>query len=106
MEQTTRETYATLLEPFTIGGDFVHFHTAIYVISACALTIILVSLLMFITGLIVHRILLRRIDLQDILRKVAEICAQCINSLKSCIKKENDIIPDEAEYLVPLISGH
>ena len=90
----------------TIGGDFVHLHTTTHVISGCALITILVSLLMFITGLIVHRNLLRRRDLQDILRKVAERCAQCITSLKSCIKKENDITPDEAEYLAPLISGH
>ena len=87
----------------TIGGDFVHLHTTTHVISVCALITILLSLLMFITGLIVHRILLRRIDLQDILRKVAE---RCINSLKSCIKKENDVTPDEAEYLAPLISDH
>ena len=72
----------------------------------CVSIIIGVSLLMFITGLIVHRILLRRIDLQDILRNVAERCAQCITSLKSCIKKENDITPDNAEYLAPLISCH
>ena len=72
----------------------------------CGGIIIVLSLLMFITGLIVHRNLLRRIDLQDILRKVVERCAQCITSLKSCIKKENDITPNEAEYLAPLISGH
>ena len=94
--------YSTII----VGGDFTHYHTTTHVITECALTTILVSLLMFITVLIVHRILLRRIDLQDILRKVAERCAQCINSLKSCIKKENDITPDDAEYLEPLISGH
>ena len=76
------------------------------VITECALITIFVSLFMFITGLIVHRILLRRMDLQDILRKVAERCAQCITSLKSCIKKENGITPDEAEDLSQLISGH
>ena len=98
--------FLSVLCLIVVGGDFVHLHTAIYVITECALITILVSLFMFITGLIVHRILLRRINLQDILRKVAEICAQCINSLKSCIKKENDITPDNAEYLAPLISGH
>ena len=90
-----------------VGGDFSHFGTVTYTVSVCGGIIILVSLFMFITGLIVHRILLRRIDLQDILRKVVERCAQCItDSLKSCIKKENDITPDEAEYLAPLISDH
>ena len=89
-----------------VGGDFSHFGTVTYAVSVCGGVIIVVSLLMFITGLIVHRIILRRIDLQDILRKVAERCAQCITSLKSCIKKENDITPDDAEYLAPLISGH
>ena len=89
-----------------IGGDFDTYHKTPNVITVCVSTIIGVSLLMFILGLIVHRILLRRIDLQDILRKVAEICAQCINSLKSCIKKENAITPDEAEDLASLISDH
>ena len=89
-----------------VGGDFSHFGTVTYAVSVCGGVTIVVSLLMFITGLIVHRIILRRIDLQDILRKVVERCAQCITSLKSCIKKENDITPDDAEYLVPLISGH
>ena len=88
-----------------IGGDFTPNHKTTYVITVCVSTIIGVSLLMFILGLIVHRILLR-IDLQDILRKVAEICAQCITSLKSCIKKENAITPDEAEDLASLISDH
>ena len=64
-----------------------------------------ITLVMFIPGLIVHWILLKRISLQDILRKVAERCAQCITSLKSCIKKENDITPDDAEEdLVSLVS--
>ena len=98
--------FLSVLCLITIGGDFVHYHTTTRVITVCALTTILVSLFMFITGLIVHRILLRRIDLQDILRKVAERCAQCTTSLKSCIKKENDITPDDAEYLAPLISDH
>ena len=89
-----------------IGGDFVHLHATTHVITVCVTAIIGMSGIMFITGLIVHRILLRRMDLQDILRKVAERCAQCINSLKSCIKKEKDITPDEAEYLAPLISDH
>ena len=90
----------------TVGGDFSHFGTVTYAVSVCGGIIIVLSLFMFITGLIVHRILLRRIDLQDILRKVAKRCAQCITSLKSCIKKENDVTPDDAEYLAPLISGH
>ena len=90
-----------------LGGDFGnHITAATYVITVCVVIIIILSLFMFITGLIVHRILLRRIDLQDILRKVAERCAQCITSLKSRIKKENDITPDEAENLAPLISDH
>ena len=85
-----------------VGGDFSHFGIVTYAVSVCGGVIIVLSLLMFVTGLIVHRILLR----QDILRKVAERCAQCITSLKSCIKKENDITPDDAEYLAPLISDH
>ena len=89
-----------------VGGDFTRYHKTTYVITLCVSIIIGVSLFMFITGLIVHRILLRRRDLQDILRKVAERCAQCITSLKSCIKKENDITPDDAEDLAPLISDH
>ena len=89
-----------------VGGDFVHVHTTTYVMSVCVITLIGLSLLMFIAGLIVHRILLRRIDIPDVLRKVAERCAQCINYTKSCIKKENDITTDEAEDLVPLLSGH
>ena len=89
-----------------VGGDFTRYHKTTYVITLCVSTLMGVSLLMFITVLIVRRILLRRIDLQDILRKVAERCAQCITSLKSCIKKENDITPDEPEDLAPLISGH
>ena len=67
--------------------------------------IIVLSLFMFITVLIVHRILLRRTDLQDILRKVAERCAQCITSLKSCIKKENDITPDDAYFILCSLIG-
>ena len=94
--------YSTII----VGGDFTHYNKTIHAITLYVGTIIIVSLLVFITVLIVHRILLRRIDLQDILRKVAERCAQCINSQKSCIKKENDITPDNAEYLEPLISGH
>ena len=86
-----------------VGGDYSHLGTVTFAVSVCGCIIIRVSLLMFITGLIVHRILLRRIDLQDILRKVAE---RCITSLKSCIKKENDITPDEAEDLSQLISDH
>ena len=86
-----------------MGGNFAHLHTTAFVISLCVFTIIAVSALMFIPALIVHRILLRRIGLQDILRKVAERCAQCITSLKSCIKKENDITPED---LAPLISDH
>ena len=59
--------------------------------SLCVSAIIVVSLVMFIPGLIVHRILLKS--------------TQCINSLKSCIKKENDITPDDAEEdLVSLVS--
>ena len=69
-----------------LGGDFGN-HITTYVITECVVMIGLLSLFMFITGLIVHRILLRRIGLQDILRKVAERCTQCITSLKSCIKK-------------------
>ena len=80
-----------------VGGDYSHVGTVTYAVSVCGGIIIVVSLFMFITG---------RIDLQDILRKVAERCAQCINSLKSCIKKENNITPDEAEDLSQLISGH
>ena len=80
-----------------VGGDFTHYHKPTYVITLCVSAIIGVSLIMFITVLIVHRILLSRIRLQD---------TQCINSLKSCIKKENGITPDEAENLAPLISGH
>ena len=90
-----------------LGGDFGnHITAATYVITMCVVMIVLLSLFMFITGLIVHRILLGRIGLQDILRNVAERCAQCITSLKSCIKKENDITPNEAENLAPLISDH
>ena len=89
-----------------VGGDFVHVRTTIYIMSVRAITLIGLSLLMFIAGLIVHRILLRRIDIRDVLRKVAERCAQCINYMKSCIKKENDITTDEAEDLAPLLSGH
>ena len=90
-----------------LGGDFGnHITAATYVITVCVVIIIFLSLFMFITGLIVHRILLGRIGLQDILRNVAERCAQCITSLKSCIKKENDITPNEAEDLAPLISDH
>ena len=89
-----------------VGGDFVHVRTTTNVMSVCVITLIGLSLLMFIAGLIVHRILLRRIDIPDVLRKVAEGCAQCINYTKSCIKKENDIATDEAEDLAPLLSGH
>ena len=98
--------FLSVLCLIAIGGDFVHLHATTHVITVCVTAIIGMSGIMFITCLIVHRILLRRMDLQDILRKVAERCAQCINSLKSCIKKENDITPDEAEYLAPLISDH
>ena len=50
-----------------VGGDFSHSGTVTYAVTVCGGITILVSLLMFNTGLIVHRILLRRIDLQDIL---------------------------------------
>ena len=95
--------FLAVVSLIVIGGDFAHFHTTAYVISVCVSTIIGVSGFMFIIGLIVHRILLIRICLQDILKKVAE---RCITSLKSRIKKENDITPDNSEDLVSLISDH
>ena len=98
--------FLAVLFLFVVGRDYSHSGTVTYAVSVCGDIIIVLSLFMFVNGLIVHRILLRRIYLQDILRKVAERCAQCINSLKSCIKKENDITPDDAEYLAPLISDH
>ena len=82
--------FLAVLFLFVVGRDYSHSGTATYAVSVSG---------GIISVLIVHRILLRRIDLQDILRKVAERCAQCITSLKSCIKKEN-ITPDDAYFIL------